>query len=245
MGFWPGYSGIVYLDRLNAYCMENDITFTWLDGNHEDHDQLKVLVGLNPQNKNGQTYIRSNIIYSPRGCAWEMDGKRFMTVGGAYSIDKAWRKPHISWWPDETLSDKQLTGIINRANTRRLAGKSEVDYLFTHDCHPNTPFKYRIKMDIESQMHREKMREIANAVRPAMWFHGHMHEKYVWTLGYRPPFTEPEVDEETTDVYGLACDGMDDNCGVLDTATSEFTYGQVLRRQFRIHEMLKESDDDF
>jgi len=226
-GLWPGWFGMVYLDRMNAALIEANVRVIWLDGNHEDFDQLDRLKQYGLKNQRGQFFLRSNILYSPRGTAWVMDNKRFMTVGGAYSIDKEWRKAGESWWPQETLTDNEVLGIVNNARSRRERGKPEVDYLFTHDCHPYTPFKHRLKNDPESNIHRDKIKEIADAVRPKMWWHGHMHEKYVWELPHGVPF-DP-VEGPVTKVFGLADGREKESWGVLDTETDEFLFESQLK----------------
>lgn len=213
-GLWPGKGGMDYLDLLNAELLTQDIVLVWVDGNHEDFDQLDRLVAHNPKNQWGQTFIRSNILYSPRGCKWKMEGKMWMTVGGAVSIDKAYRKQGVSWWPQEQLTDEQLDKIV----AHHEASPGPVDYLFTHDCPTNAPFRGRWKNDMESLIHRERMDKLGKTIKPKLWFHGHMHTRFD---GYEFPAYEP-----TTKVYGLECDGMYDNWGVLDTETDEFTWGE-------------------
>ena len=222
-GLWPGWAGVRFLDEVNAALIDNKVNLMWLDGNHEDFDQLESLIKLQPKNKNGQTYIRSQILYSPRGCLWEMNNKIFMTVGGAVSIDRKWRVPHESWWPQEQLTDVEVYGIVARAIDRRQKDKPNVDYLFTHDCHPLTPFKNLID-DPTSSMHRDKIKRIFNAVLPSMWFHGHMHTKYTWPLFHALPFEDFAVGDKHTEVYGLECDGMFYNWGILDTETNKFEF---------------------
>lgn len=224
-GLWPGWAGVRYLDDVNRALIEHNVNLIWLDGNHEDFNQLDALVKLQPKNDNGQTYIRSQILYSPRGCLWTMDNKKFMTVGGAVSIDKQWRTAGKSWWPQEQLTELEEFGIVTRAMDRRQKGKPDVDYLFTHDCHPLTPFTHLIN-DPDSDAHRQKMKRIFNAVLPKMWFHGHMHAKYAWPLFHAAPF---DVSDDHTEVYGLECDGCTDSWGILDTETDRFKFASDLR----------------
>lgn len=221
-GTWPGWFGMVFTDRLNAALIDANIRLIWLDGNHEGFDAIDRLKKYGLRNTRGQLFLRSNILYSPRGTSWIMDNKRFMTIGGAYSIDKEWRTVGESWWPQEQLTDQEVLGIVNNAIGRRERNKPEVDYLFTHDCHPHTPFKFRLKNDPESNMHRDKIKTIVDALRPRMWWHGHMHEKYDWTLPHGAPFDPAEG--SVTKVYGLA-DGVEkDSWGILDTETDTFTF---------------------
>lgn len=222
-GLWDHFKdGIDYLDILNAELMDNDVTLIWVDGNHENFDRLEWYHKNNPKNKWGQVFIRSNILWTPRGCKWKMDNKMFMSVGGAVSVDKDWRQMQqskhnkVNWWPQEQLTEAELEQILrNHANS-----PCDVDFLFTHDCPTNAPFRGRMKNDQESQIHRQRMDRLGKAISPNMWFHGHMHTKYD---GYDFPAYEP-----TTTVYGLECDGMRWNWGVLDTEFYTFEWGHKL-----------------
>lgn len=217
-GLWDHKkAGVEFLDALNAELMDNGIMLVWLDGNHENFDRLDWYVKNNPRNQYGQVFIRSNIVYSPRGCKFKVTrDKTFMTVGGAVSVDKAWRKPHISWWAQEELTDAQLDKIIRNHE----ASPGKVDYLFTHDCPSNAPFKGRRKDDLDSVAHRQRMDKLGECIKPTLWFHGHMHTKYD---GYDFPTYEP-----TTKVYGLEMDEMRWNWGILDTETDDFEWGYSL-----------------
>jgi len=215
-GLWDHFKdGIDFLDELNAELMNNEIILVWVDGNHENFDRLEWYCANNPKNMWGQVFIRSNILYSPRGCKFKHEGKMFMTVGGAVSIDKAMRKKGVSWWAQEQLTESDLKVITERHE----ASPGYIDYLFTHDCPTNAPFGERLKNDPESQAHRQRMDKLGKVIKPGLWFHGHMHSKYD---GYDFPTYEP-----TTKVYGLECDGMVWNWGVLDTEDDSFTWGKT------------------
>lgn len=216
-GLWDHLKdGVDFLDTLNAELMDNEAMLIWVDGNHENFDRLEWYCKYNPKNQWGQVFIRSNILYSPRGCKFKIDDKMFMTVGGAVSVDKMYRKQGTSWWAQEQLTDSDLGIILERYE----ASPGKIDYLFTHDCPTTAPFRGRMKNDEESQIHRQRMDKLGKAVKPGMWFHGHMHSKYD---GYDFPLVNP-----TTTVYGLECDGMRWNWGVLDTDTDSFTWGREL-----------------
>lgn len=216
MGVWPGLGGVKYLDELNYSLLQNNICFTFNDGNHDDHDQLAKLVDMQPKNDHGHTYIRSNILYSPRGNIWKMAGKKMMTVGGAVSIDRARRTEGKSWWPQEQLTDAQTDGIIARATQRRADGKPEIDYLFTHDASDKTPWGFRLIPEVVSESHRFKMDRILDAVQPVQHFHGHYHRFYHWQ---RPVAGNYDKFIET---WGLDCDGTVQSWGILDTETDTF-----------------------
>lgn len=225
-GFWPHYrDGIEFLDALNYELRANLINLYWLDGNHENFDAIESIVKHLPNDGNGRVWLRSHIRYCSRGAAWNWDGKRFMTVGGAVSVDKGNRlyreenrgEPRTLWWPQEQLTRAEMRLAVERAE------KKPVDYLFTHDCPSNAPFRGRLKNDLDSTAHRQLMDELGKGVAPKLWFHGHMHTRYD---GYDFPTYEP-----TSTVYGLECNpeamhGYETGAywGVLDTETDQFTY---------------------
>jgi hypothetical protein len=143
-----------------------------------------------------------------------------MGVGGAYSIDKAWRLekeaealglyyqkfvasdhgyPHILWWPEEKITDEELEFVKSQG---------QADILFTHDCPSNAPFLHRLKPDAESVEHRSRIDAVGRSVKPRLWFHGHMHEYYNYEF--------PHDDGEAR-VIGLECDGMQANWVIFDT----------------------------
>lgn len=224
-GYWPHFTdGIEFLDSLNAELRRTQSKLYWVDGNHENFDALEAAMQHYPKDKHGRLWIRSHIRWCSRGAAWTWNHKRFMTVGGAVSVDKERRmkmeqeKGQKVWWPQEQLNDNELIFAINKARIK------PVDYLFTHDCPTNAPFRGRLKDDPESHLHRQKMDILGKAVRPRMWFHGHMHTRY-------DAYDFPTY-ESTTKVYGVECnpDAMHGyqtgaHWGVLDTNTDEFTFG--------------------
>jgi len=216
-GLWDHHEdGVRFLDTLNEACRKHGVKFYWVDGNHENHDRLSWYVENNPRTFNGFVYIRSHILYIPRGLRWNWNDKWFMGVGGAVSVDKEWRlsherKPRTLWWPGEQLTDEQVAG---------LPDDKRVDYLFTHDCPTNAPFRYRLKPDVYSQIHRQRMNVVGNKLKPRLWFHGHMHEKYEYQY---PDYGYP--DGTRSEVRGLGMNGNFFSAwGVLDTDSDVFTY---------------------
>lgn len=206
-GLWDHQeNGIIFLDRLNASCRENGVVVYWLDGNHENFDRLDWYRMNNPKDSMGFTFIRSHIRYSPRGHRWEWAGKSFMTVGGAVSIDRHMRTPSRSWWEQEQFTDKELMGLTQQA-----------DYLFTHDCPTNAPFKFLID-DPDSHIHRQRMDKVGRVVQPKVWFHGHMHDKYIYSFRHQAG---------ESDVIGLTEDGDTFNWGILNIPTGKFKWGWV------------------
>jgi len=221
-GMWPGRGGVAFLDDVNCALKQYGvkqygIKLYALPGNHEDHDQWEWWVNSKmPTDENGFTFIRSHILIAPKVKFWRWGDKQFAIAGGAVSIDRGWRTPGKSWWPNEELSVKNLESI------HKYSGP-QVDYLFSHDCSNYTPWGFKLNPDMNSQIHRQKMDEILESLSPRMHFHGHMHKKYEW------------VNEHTggTLTYGLDCDGEDASWGILDTDDDKFYWpNQTGKRYF-------------
>lgn len=237
-GYWPHKrDGIRFLDEVNAAATEAGVQFVWLDGNHENFDALEGMVPNTAKNDKGMSMLRSNLLYSPRGNSWTWDDQRFMTVGGAVSVDKALRLmeecgdwvdrsgrlhngsgARTLWWPQERTTDADVE------HAAREAQRKPVDYLFTHDCSDQTPFRYRLKEDPDSKDNRRKIDELLNRVAPRWHFHGHMHTRYAWDRPI-PDGAWDSFDETSwTHVRGLECDGMWYNWGILDTRADTFRF---------------------
>ena len=81
-------------------------TILWVDGNHECFPAIfKYPVEIW---NGGKTHkIRKNIRHLMRGQCFTIEGKKFFTMGGAYSIDRGWREKNVSYWDAELPSDEE------------------------------------------------------------------------------------------------------------------------------------------
>lgn len=138
----------------------------WLAGNHDHWDHLDFAYGRNTK---GPIEIKPNVYYCPIGSQLTINNKNCLFVGGAFSIDKAWRTEGISWWSGETLTDKDFKFIEENVES--------VDIVFSHTI-PNEWEVLRqsvydmIKFTDPS---REVLSKILNKYKPNYWFAGHWH----------------------------------------------------------------------
>lgn len=170
-GYWPHLSD--YHRRVSSMAQRARTPIYWLDGNHENFDALEVAVDVDADEPQG---MLPDLWYLPRGCTWAWDGCRFMSLGGAYSIDKSSRTEGYSWWPQETLT---------RAQVERAMDRGPVDVLLTHDtpegvC-PIVDSNY--KGDDISRGNRKAVSAVADAVTPRLVVHGHYHHRYTAAYG--------------------------------------------------------------
>lgn len=202
-GYWEhlGPNGVSFLRKLNKTCEQQEVDFFWIDGNHENHPLLWER--YKPENEvEGKTFwpIRSRIFYIPRGTYWEWEGTTFLGMGGAVSIDREYRTPGESWWPEEQITQDDLDKI------KDIKG---VDILVTHDAPFNPlPPHFAYKMDPESDRHRQIMRKVLNHVKPEINFHGHYHHFHD---------TDHLREDGYTRVIGLDCDGTRRSYAILYT----------------------------
>lgn len=180
-GYWPRFpKASAFAAEIPQMAHRYGIPVYWLDGNHEDHDSLDKLTGgvrddFVPM---GDRYSGSHWLwYSPRGHTWEWGGVRFMSVGGAYSVDKAVRKPGLDWFPQEDITDDDVDHAI---------AQGKVDVLLTHDVPSVAPVLEKLlivkgrryKLIPEAEKNRIQLEKVRVATRPKLLFHGHYHVNY-------------------------------------------------------------------
>lgn len=220
-GLWPGYEGVQYLDDVNEIGRRYNQQIIALPGNHEDHDQWVKWFELAPRDKHGFAIIRSNLRLTKKVHPFKMGGKRFYVCGGAVSIDKQWRVEGKSWWKNEEFTEADL------ASVEKYKGPP-VDYLLTHDCSDHTKFGFTLKVDLDSQMNRQRIDRAIKALRPRYHFHGHMHAKYEWintrSHGLRDTafgYDDSEYNGASTHTFGLECDYDTNSFVILDTGAQK------------------------
>lgn len=207
-GVWGGPDGTAYLRKLNKRLEKNDQFMVVVPGNHENYDMIDRW----PINDDGfkcRDTDAQRIWYAPRGHTWEHNGAKFVALGGAFSIDKAWRKEGISWWPQEAITEEDVLNTISNLDAREW---DEVDVFLSHDIPAGVDvgqkmFNLSPELEYESYRQRVFLRNAVDRAKPKSLVHGHWH-KYLRntidgiSLDYIP---------YTTEVYGLDCDGFNNN----------------------------------
>lgn len=154
------------------------VTALWIDGNHENFDLLEKY----PEsywNGGRVHHISESIFHLCRGQVFEIEGRTFFTFGGGNSIDKFWRQPGVSWWPQEMPTNFEYEeGISN-------LGKNnwQVDYVLTHTCPAFVVHQLVTSMHPGEEPLQEYLKHVAERLEFKEWFFGHWHvdkkvEKY-------------------------------------------------------------------
>lgn len=202
-GISSGPLGRAYIRAVEKACADNDVILEFLDGNHEDF----TIIGRFDPMMSQYRYV----MHLPRGTRWQWHGRTWVALGGAVSLDRAVRlERDWGWWPEEEITEDQAAAVI---------GDGPADVMVTHDCPAGVrhsfppPLSFWDDRDLaRSDVHRERLQRVVDAVRPRWLMHGHLHRAYQrqCDFGYGP-----------VEVTGLDRDGGDNgpNYAVLNVRT--------------------------
>lgn len=164
-----------HLDRLD------DASFTtlWLDGNHENFGLLAEYP-VDMWNGGKVQFIRPSVIHLMRGQVFTLVGTTFFAMGGGYSIDKEWRKPGKSWWPEDMPSEEEYAeGWANLAKH-----DNKVDYIVTHTAPTSIVQKYyHAGVNHEIRLN-DFLEEVDKTVQYEHWYCGHIHTDEVFDANH-------------------------------------------------------------
>lgn len=146
-------------------------TICFCDGNHEN---FPAIYSYPVENWCGGRIhrIRKNVLHLMRGHVFEIEGKSFFTMGGAYSIDKYMRVENVSWWKQEMPTDAEY-----RQASASLAEHGKcVDYIITHTA----PSEIIRRMGRFPDAHEQELcgflEWVMHETKFKKWFFGHWHE---------------------------------------------------------------------
>lgn len=176
-------------------------------GNHENYGEITPLLNAHP----GHAVRVSDITWIlPRPARLTIGGRSVLSLGGATSVDKAWRREGVSWWPDEDITDEQVRAAIADGNA---------DLMLTHEGPDRTPVN-AVRAVLSSNpmgfpddaladsLHsRRRVAKVWDLVHPSLLAHGHMHAP-----------GGGQTDDGRR-VASLGCDGQQGNIGFLDMFT--------------------------
>lgn len=167
------------------YLNELPCDVLFIDGNHENFNRLDALPQVHKYGDFVGDYSQ-NIFHLKRGRIYEIEGTKFFTMGGALSIDKAWRKENKSWWSGENISDEQLNlGLEN------IAKAGNIDIILTHTLPTSVVEILRQKMEMLEIFDKNsaKLEQIFDALKQRRfalkaWIFGHWHIDIFFNMPY-------------------------------------------------------------
>ena len=166
----------------------------WLSvlGNHENYSIIETLPII--EKYGGKVrQLKPNIFYLLNGEMYEIESKKFFVFGGALSIDKHWRKPYVSWWPQEQPTTDEYYHALN------ILEKNDwkFDYLLTHTAETELVQTVLGTTDTVNDSTEKMIQELKYQIRDhngsfKEHFFGHLHQfwkgendTYTWYCLYK------------------------------------------------------------
>lgn len=131
----------------------------WLDGNHENFDQLEA---------DGGSW-QPGWKHMPRGSVLEVDGYRMMFFGGATSADQQRRIEGQSWWRQEAITYAQVMETFAKVD-------GKLDAIFSHEHPASIPYsEERYNSHVIGKGDKNALQALKDEYLPDFWFFGHHH----------------------------------------------------------------------
>ncbi|WP_460993936.1 metallophosphoesterase [Sinomonas soli] len=151
------------------------IRFYFVDGNHDAHTELREL----PLQADGTRRLSDHVSYVSRGLVLELGGVRFGGLGGAYSVDRAFRTEGKNLWAEleePTAEEAEL-----------LISRGPIDVLICHDVPAGvqglrSDLYLPREIDEASRRTRDLLQRVLAAMKPPVAFSGHWHQRHTEVL---------------------------------------------------------------
>lgn len=158
-----------------AWLKQKPYMLLWLDGNHENHEWIQSIPEAKWHGGNVH-FIADNIIHLMRGQIFDLEGKSFFVMGGAFSIDRDFRAEGETWWEDEVPSRAQVEQGLKNIDAHHAKGRM-IDYVLTHTC-PQRLVKPMFHVRPIADETCRYLSEVEAKVEAEMtgWYFGHWHE---------------------------------------------------------------------
>ncbi|MCH5267532.1 MAG: metallophosphoesterase [Lachnospiraceae bacterium] len=149
------------------------VTVLFVDGNHENFEHLNSYP-VDEWNGGKVHFIESDIIHLMRGQVFCIDGVKFFAFGGAHSIDKMYRTPGLSWFPEEIPSREEFEEGWNNLEVEGF----QVDYILTHTGPREVvaAMGYGDALSEGEIAIRQYFQRVAENTDFRAWYFGHFHE---------------------------------------------------------------------
>lgn len=201
--------------KLMRVAMNAPIPVVAIDGNHEVWPSLTRYL-QRPETKAAlptgrPLHLGGSLWWAHRGSVWTWGGARCGALGGAVSPDKWMADVADERWPqEEATTGADLVRLLEHA-------PEGLDVLFCHDAprgvrglRSGLPWQVPAGIEAQARDVRDLLRSAVEETSPSLVFHGHWHQR-----------NRERLNDNATDVVGLAADGWPGCCAVLSTATLE------------------------
>lgn len=190
-----------YKRELNSMILKNKLIKTFrrccgaiptifvLNGNHEA--RAKLISSYKRKEWNGgYVYYEEDfpeILFADEGNVYQIEGKSFLVIGGAYSVDKYYRlQIGERWFPEEQLSNKEKKAILDLVKNKR----NVYDYVLSHTSPkkfiPTDALLSTIDQNTVDHSMEDFLDDVEQDIFWEEWFVGHFHiDKEITGFGYK------------------------------------------------------------
>ena len=178
-----GDAGINYfLDERDNWLKDElsllPITLFCIHGNHEERP-YNISTYLEKDWNGGKVYYEEgypNILFAKDGEIYNLNGKRTLVIGGAYSIDKHSRIRSGRPWFESEQPDEKIKAYVEEW---LKAANWEVDCVLSHTCprryEPTEQFMFGVKQWLVDKKTEDWLDVIADKLTYEKWYLGHFH----------------------------------------------------------------------
>lgn len=165
-------------DRLKSELSLLPITLFCIHGNHEERP-YEISSYEETQWHGGRVYIEpeyKNLIFADDGEIYDLDGRRALVIGGAYSVDKFYRlRNGLPWFPTEQ-PDEVIKSYVE-AQLDKVSWR--VDAVLTHTAplkyEPIWSFLPNIDQSTVDKSTEKWLDSIEDRLTYDRWYFGHYH----------------------------------------------------------------------
>lgn len=169
-------------EQLNSY----NIKLFCVQGNHEERPE-NISTYKEVDMFGGKVFIEEeypNLIFAKNGELYDIDNKKVLVIGGAYSVDKNYRIIYgYPWFKDEQLSKEEMDNILNKYKGQHI------DIILSHTCplkyEPTEVFIKGIDQSAVDKSMEKFLDKFEESIDYDKWYCGHYHtEKQINKLEF-------------------------------------------------------------
>lgn len=169
-------------EQLNSY----NIKLFYVQGNHEERPE-DISIYKEIDMFGGKVFIEEkypNLIFAKNGELYDIDNKKVLVIGGAYSVDKNYRIIYrYPWFKDEQLSKEEMDNILNKYKGQHI------DIVLSHTCplkyEPTEVFMKGIDQSNVDKSMEKFLDKVEESIDYDKWYCGHYHiEKQIDKLEF-------------------------------------------------------------
>lgn len=154
----------------------------WLSvlGNHENYTLIEKMPVVEKYGGK-MRQMKDNVFYLMNGEMYEIEGKKFFVFGGALSIDKHYRTPYVSWWPQEQPTREDFNHALDTLERNNWT----FDVMLTHTAETEIVREMLGRQDTINDSTETMILELKYQIKEhggkfSYHFFGHMHDYWIY-----------------------------------------------------------------